>query len=131
MFAYGTLQIAAVLETLIGRIPPTTPTNLPGWRAVRLHGKPYPGLVRDTSHAAPGLLLTDLTNEEWSLLDRFEDTIYSLERVTTADRTDAWAYAWPNDFEDADWLLNEFERNELPSYITRCSAWLERDRNRR
>ncbi len=130
LFAYGTLQITAVLETLIGRIPSMTATSLAGWRVVRLRERPYPGLVRDTSRAANGLLLSGLTAEEWSLLDRFEDSVYRLERVTTTDMTDAWVYAWPNEFEDADWILGDFEQTELTSYLTRCASWLERDRNR-
>ncbi|MGK8559382.1 gamma-glutamylcyclotransferase family protein [Nocardia gipuzkoensis] len=130
LFAYGTLQIDAVLATLIGRIPPTTPAQLPGWRVVRLQGRPYPGLVRDDAHTAVGLLLTDLTPDEWRLLDRFEDPDYELEQVTVQTGAGAWVYAWPKEFEDLEWNLRAFEAEELPRYVTRCAAWLERDRNR-
>jgi gamma-glutamylcyclotransferase (GGCT)/AIG2-like uncharacterized protein YtfP len=130
LFAYGTLQLDDVLQTLIGRVPASTPAQLTNWRAVRLPGRPYPGLVHSSGHTVSGLVFDDLTPDEWLLLDRFEDTDYDLQQIPLDAGGAAWAYVWQKEAEDADWLLDTFTAAELPAYIRRCAAWLERDATR-
>lgn len=125
LFAYGTLQIDEVLATLLGRIPMKTTARLHDWRAVRLTGRPYPGLVQATGYA-DGHLLTGLSPDEWILLDRFEDPGYEIRPVEVGCTT-AWAYVWSGDHLDTEWDLIEFRRNELTAYLQRCAAWLAKD----
>ncbi|WP_280243532.1 gamma-glutamylcyclotransferase family protein [Nocardia abscessus] len=130
LFAYGTLQIPEVLSALLGRVPDSAPSKLTGWRAAPLPERLYPGLVQSDGNVAQGRTITGVTPEEWLLLDRFEDDVYELLRVTLDDGRDAWIYAWPGATMSGDWLLDEFVSAHLDAYVTRCTAWLARDRGR-
>ncbi|MFC9665605.1 gamma-glutamylcyclotransferase family protein [Nocardia sp. NPDC127606] len=131
LFAYGTLQVPEVAQTLIGRVPDTRTGELNGWVAAPLPGRMYPGLVRDKTRRTPGLVVTGLTAAEWMLFDRFEDEDYALERVTLTDGTDAWAYVWQLDTDPGVWSMSDFRSNFLPQYVDRCAAWSERDTKHR
>ncbi|MBL7496093.1 gamma-glutamylcyclotransferase [Frankia sp. CNm7] len=81
LFAYGTLMFEAVVEGLVGRRLPTAPAVAAGWRAARLPGRVYPGLVPAAGGRALGLVLSGLTPAEWSVLDAFEGDSYLLRTV--------------------------------------------------
>src|SRR3954470_18740888 len=81
LFAYGTLTFGAVVEALLGRRPPVAPAVVPGWRAARRPGRPYPGLVPAPGGQAAGLLLFGLTPPEWAVLDSWEGDPYLVRRV--------------------------------------------------
>ncbi|MEU6612135.1 gamma-glutamylcyclotransferase family protein, partial [Streptomyces shenzhenensis] len=86
LFCYGTLQFDAVLTALLGRIPERAPASAPGYRAAALEGCVYPGLVIHTfTGSVPGVILTDLTDEEWRILDAFEDERYDLRATAGSD----------------------------------------------
>ncbi|MEE1741173.1 gamma-glutamylcyclotransferase [Streptomyces sp. BE147] len=123
MFCYGTLQFDAVLKALLGRIPEQTPASAPGYRAAALEGRAYPGLVtRASIGSAPSLLLTDLSNEEWRILDTFEDDQYELLEIPLSDGTSGWAYVWPGrDVLAEDWDATNFEAQHLSTYVERCA----------
>ncbi|WP_411150136.1 gamma-glutamylcyclotransferase family protein [Streptomyces sp. A30] len=122
LFAYGTLQFAAVLEALLGRVPAHTPASAPGWRAAALEGRVYPGLVAAPGTAAAGLLLTDLTDQEWRLLDAFEDNRYDLREVALSTGDHGLAYIWPDgEVRLEDWDRAEFESLHLQAYAARCA----------
>jgi gamma-glutamylcyclotransferase (GGCT)/AIG2-like uncharacterized protein YtfP len=123
LFCYGTLQFDAVLRGLLGRVPQKSPASAPGYRAAALEGRVYPGLVAGTSaDHAPGLLLTDLSNEEWRILDAFEDTRYELRQLPLANGGRGWAYVWPGgDVRVDDWDAAAFEDQHLVAYAARCA----------
>ncbi len=76
LFAYGTLMEAAVLRAVLGRLPPRRPAVLAGFRRCRLHGAPWPGLVREEGALTRGLLLERLRPGDWRRLDRYEGPDY-------------------------------------------------------
>ncbi|MER5210929.1 gamma-glutamylcyclotransferase family protein [Streptomyces sp. NPDC002838] len=122
LFAYGTLQFDAVLEALIGRIPQRVSASAPGWRAASLEGRVYPGLVAAPSSAAPGVLLTDLSRREWTILDAFEDDRYDLREVTLTSGGRGLAYIWPDgEVRDEDWDAEQFRARHLQEYAARCA----------
>ncbi|MEV5043553.1 gamma-glutamylcyclotransferase family protein [Streptomyces griseoincarnatus] len=123
LFCYGTLQFDAVLRSLLGRVPQKYPASAPGYRAAALEGRVYPGLVAGTSaDLAPGLILTDLSNEEWRILDAFEDARYELRQLPLANGGRGWAYVWPGgDVRVDDWDAAEFEAQHLAAYAARCA----------
>ncbi|BAD58635.1 gamma-glutamylcyclotransferase family protein [Nocardia farcinica] len=118
LFAYGTLRFAPVLDRLLGRCPATTPVTLPGWRAARLPGRVYPGLVRAPGGCAPGVLLTGLSVAERALLDAYEGDEYRLDTVEFGNAR-AWVYIWTGAAEDADWSAEEFAARHLADYLAR------------
>jgi hypothetical protein len=129
LFAYGTLTFAPVVEALLGRRPPSAAAVVPGWRAARLPGRPYPGLVPASDGRAAGLLLSGLTPAEWALLDSWEGDPYLVRRVrTTASEADgpasgpfAFTYTWRAVDEAApdDWDRARFADEWLDRYTTR------------
>ncbi|WP_328844835.1 gamma-glutamylcyclotransferase family protein [Streptomyces sp. NBC_00258] len=122
LFVYGTLQFAVVLEALLGRLPAHTLASAPGWRAAALEGRVYPGLVAAPGNAAAGLLLTDLTDQEWRLLDAFEDDRYDLRKVALSGGDYGLAYLWPDgEVRPEDWDRAEFESLHLQAYTARCA----------
>ncbi len=123
LFCYGTLQFDAVLKALLGRIPEQAPASAPGYRAAALADRVYPGLIlRAFGGSAPGVVLTDLSNEEWRILDAFEDERYDLREVTLSTGATGWAYIWPGgDVLDEDWSAAEFESKHLVAYAERCA----------
>ncbi|MET9731990.1 gamma-glutamylcyclotransferase family protein [Streptomyces sp. NPDC006458] len=123
LFAYGTLQFDDVLKALLGRVPERASASAPGYRAAALEGCVYPGLVvRAFGGSAPGVVLTDLSNEEWRILDAFEDERYNLQEVTLSNGTRGWAYVWPGDgVRVEDWDAEEFAAQHLSAYAARCA----------
>ncbi|MFJ2217664.1 gamma-glutamylcyclotransferase family protein [Streptomyces sp. NPDC101062] len=122
LFVYGTLQFDAVLTALLGRIPPGRPVSAPGWRAAALDNRLYPGLVATAPGTeAAGLLLTDLSREEWAVLDAFEDDLYDLREVTLASGERGWSYVWTaGEVRDDDWDTDTFASFHLQQYAARC-----------
>ncbi|WP_420082863.1 gamma-glutamylcyclotransferase family protein (plasmid) [Streptomyces sp. JL4002] len=123
LFCYGTLRFDAVLRALLGRVPQQSPASAPGYRAAALEGRVYPGLVAGTSaDVASGVVLTDLSNQEWRILDAFEDARYELRELPLSNGRWGWAYIWPGgDVRVDDWDATEFEARHLAAYAARCA----------
>ncbi|MBL1101976.1 gamma-glutamylcyclotransferase family protein [Streptomyces coffeae] len=122
LFAYGTLQFEAVLTPLLGRMPQSSPTTAPGWRAAALERRVYPGLVPASGAAAPGLLLTGLSPREWEILDAFEDDEYELRQITLASGDRGWAYLWREGEVRAEtWDADDFAARHLPAFAALCA----------
>ncbi|MFD7505421.1 gamma-glutamylcyclotransferase family protein [Streptomyces sp. NPDC059850] len=128
LFCYGTLQFDDVLEALLGRIPARTPASAPGWRAAALEGRVYPGLVVNAlGGAAAGMLLTGLSDEEWAILDAFEDRRYELLEIPLANGERGWAYIWQDgEVREEDWDAETFETQHLEEYAARCARISEK-----
>ncbi|MFS0691772.1 gamma-glutamylcyclotransferase family protein [Streptomyces nitrosporeus] len=123
LFCYGTLQFDAVLRALLGRVPQKTPAFVPGYRAAALEGRVYPGLVvGPPTNLASGVLLTDLSDKEWRILDAFEDARYELRELSLANGGRGWAYVWPTGgVRGDDWDAAAFEAQHLVAYAARCA----------
>ncbi|MGH7881598.1 MAG: gamma-glutamylcyclotransferase family protein [Candidatus Dormibacteraceae bacterium] len=121
LFAYGTLLFTEILEALLGRVPDRNPAAAPGWRVAALPDRVYPGLVPAVG-VANGLLMTDLTSEEWDTIDAFEDDVcdfYDLQQLNLADGRTCWTYVWTIQSSPRDWNSHHFAQAELPSYLER------------
>lgn len=84
LFAYGTLRDADILTAVLGRVlkpAQVMPASAPGYRAVFMPGRTYPGLVRKAGAEAPGLLIRGVIREEYDLLDAYEGDEYRRERI--------------------------------------------------
>jgi hypothetical protein len=114
-----------VLEALIDRVPDHTPAAVDGWRAAALDGRVYPALVPGTGRRAAGLLLTGVTDGEWTVLDAYEDDLYDLRRLPLTDGGHAWTYASPQGKGalSRDWSADGFARRNLPDYVAACRNW--------
>jgi gamma-glutamylcyclotransferase (GGCT)/AIG2-like uncharacterized protein YtfP len=124
LFVYGSLQFIEVLHALLRRVPKRIPANAVGWRVVALRDRVYPGLVPATG-AASGLLIPDLTANEWAVLDEFEDPLYELRRLEIDEGRHGWAYICEGgaDVCSHDWDPKEFASRHLERYSENCHGW--------
>ncbi|KAK5662836.1 hypothetical protein OQA88_6247 [Cercophora sp. LCS_1] len=120
LFAYGSLTIDSVMLALLDRVPPYEATTAPGWRAAGLPDLPYPGLVQDTTAAAPGRLYKDLTEREWALLDDFENPIYHVAEIELANGHKGLAYVWPEVSLTTTWVV-ESMHSRMEAYLEMCT----------
>ena len=116
----------AVVHALVDRVPESEDAAAPGWRAARLPGLPYPGLVADADAMAMGRVYIDLDAREWAVLDAFENPDYTVEVVELLSGRRAFAYVWPHQSGDDDWTVSSLDDEEADAYITRCAAWRTR-----
>ncbi len=97
-------------------------TSAREWRAAALEERVYPGLVASPGTVATGLLLTDLTDEEWRVLDAFEDHRYELREVALSTGGRGLTYVWTGgDVRPENWDLARFEEQHLSAYAARCA----------
>jgi gamma-glutamylcyclotransferase (GGCT)/AIG2-like uncharacterized protein YtfP len=124
LFTYGTLLFPEVLHALIGRVPQNHIASADGWRVAALKNRIYPGLVATPGKTAHGRLLTGLSDDEWHLLDNFEDCKYELRQMTLLDGQSSLTYVWVDDAEACSntWDIQSFALNHLPAYVKRCAA---------
>ena len=101
--------------------------SVAGWRVAALPGRVYPALVAGEA-IAKGQLITDLTPDEWRILDAFEDDVYELRRLTLTNGRHGWTYICADHAhaEPHDWDINSFERDHLTNYLKRCATWRQR-----
>lgn len=125
LFVYGSLTFAETLHEVLGRLPDGAPAEVEDWRAVRLAGRTFPGLVRSPGWTTPGLLLRGLNPTEVSLIRRFEGPFYGLETLVTVDGDAAETYVLADLSlaTDERWDPAQFRRDHLAVYIARCRRW--------
>ena len=73
---------------------------------------------------------TDLADTEWTTLDAFEDSAYTLATVRmlipSETEMDTLSYVWRGEHVDTPWSAADLGRNELISYLDRCRGWRRR-----
>lgn len=119
LFVYGTLQHPPLLEHLLGRAPALEPAAVAGWRAARLHGRVYPGLVPAPGGSASGHVV-EVDDGELAVLDRFEGPQY--ERITVSvGGDDVWAWRLRDEHVglalDDDWVLDRFVADDASAFL--------------
>ncbi|MFP5321556.1 MAG: gamma-glutamylcyclotransferase family protein [Acidimicrobiia bacterium] len=122
LFVYGTLQHPPLLEQLLGRVPDLRPATLTGWRAARLRGRVYPGLLPGAGPATGHVLEVDA--DELEVLDAFEGPQY--ERIgvrVSVDGAEVDAAAWrlrdehAHLAEGSDWDLDAFVTRDASAFL--------------
>lgn len=121
LFVYGTLQHPPLLGHLLGRVPDLRPAVVSGWRAARLRGRVYPGLVPG-GWARGHVLEVDAT--ELEVLDAFEGPQYErVDVVATVDGEQLAALAWRLREEHTllaladDWDLDRFVADDAHVFL--------------
>jgi gamma-glutamylcyclotransferase (GGCT)/AIG2-like uncharacterized protein YtfP len=126
LFAYGTLELPAVIAKVTGvRLEARTAT-LPGHARYLLARYPYPAIVADAAGSVTGTMYLDLEAPAFALLDAYEGNLY--ERCELAVESagvvlSAQCYVLRGEFHGllsrAPWDRHEFERLHLASYLAR------------
>lgn len=138
VFAYGSLQVPAVMRAVTGRRFVFHPASLQDFCRLRLRGRCYPGLRHRPGFATDGVLYRGVDRLALSRLDRFEGLCYqrqSLRIVVAPDQTcRAEVYvlrrAKFRQLEPRVWSLQRFRRYALKSYLRHCRTGTEAGRCR-
>ncbi|MEM5544672.1 NUDIX domain-containing protein [Sulfitobacter sp. AS92] len=133
LFIYGTLRHLPLLNLVLGR--PTEAIDLssavlPGYRVFAAAEGPFPTIAKDDGSETVGLLLRDLSADDFTRLDFYEGAFdYDLVPVTLADGQAAEVYLpqpgrwtaegpWSLEQWEADWAeLSCHAAREVMSYI--------------
>lgn len=93
VFAYGTLLLSGVQESVIGRRISGKPDRLAGHRksTVRDGDTSYPNIVSAENEHVEGFIL-EVSQEELARMDMYEGSIYTRLKVTLVSGTEAWVY---------------------------------------
>jgi gamma-glutamylcyclotransferase (GGCT)/AIG2-like uncharacterized protein YtfP len=91
--AYGTLRSPTNAAALAGRVLPSRPGVVAGWRVVALAGRPYPAAVPDPSGVAVVDVLGPVSWGELAVVDAWEDE-YDRRLVRVAFADGGWADGW-------------------------------------
>ena len=128
LFAYGTLEIEPVMETVTGRSFGSTPAALSNFARFLLRGRTYPGIFRDDGSEVRGVLYEKVDRDSLALLDLFEGDFFRRERVQVATssrpRVDACAYVVPLErraaFSTQPWDREAFAMLHLGEFLLQC-----------
>ena len=127
LFCYGTLQVPAVMEAVIGRRLWGVRAALPGYGAYQVRRAEYPGLRESRDRTTRGMLYHDLTSAELALLDLFEGAIYQrrhqIVRTRSGRRVQAWTYMMAagqgRQLTAVPWRLERFMRSQYQRFMKR------------
>lgn len=127
LFAYGTLQVPEVMQSVTGRAFAACPARLDGYSRHGLRGRSFPGIRPNPGHSVEGTLFADIDEESLRRLDAFEDDFYRRETVATVDADgnlrDAQAYVVREEayglLLPEDWDLRRFREACLERFLAR------------
>lgn len=127
LFAYGTLQFAAIFKAVSGLDLPGVPATLAGFRREGVRGTVYPAIVPDPSAEVSGRLYRGLPRPALAALDRFEGDEYRriVRTVITpgGDRVPACCYViaarWRRRLDGTRWDPQAFEHLHVTAYLRR------------
>lgn len=124
LYTYGTLQVAAIIEHIVGRPLVGEPARLAGYARFRVKGRVYPAIVEAAGGEVSGVLYAGLEAAELERLDFYEGELYERREVSVgegpAQRTAATYVLRPehrHELSDEPWDLEGFLRDHLDDYI--------------
>ena len=131
IFAYGTLLVPDIWNSVVGESFPSEPAVLPGFEIFRVIGGDYPGIVKSERADAkvPGRVFYDLDEIAIGRLDAYEGTFYERLEVE-CDHLDCEgeihcsSYIIPQPtaeevLSDEVWTLEWFQAEAQDAYIGR------------
>lgn len=123
-FVYGTLQVPAVLEHVLGRVPAIRPAVLAGYRRGRVLGQSYPAIVAAVGATVGGALLLDVNSADWERLDAYEGQLYarcSVSVIFDQHQCPAHCYVlrpeYAHLFDPTPWSLEDFLEGDLTTFL--------------
>lgn len=82
LYTYGTLQVPAIIEHIVGRPLTGVPARLDGYARFRVNGRVYPAIVEAAGGEVPGVLYAGLEATELERLDFYEGGLYERREVS-------------------------------------------------
>lgn len=129
LYAYGTLQLGAILARVVGRELTGRAATLLGYARYRIADRPYPGVLAASGEELDGTLFEGLEDGDLGRLDDYEGDWY--ERLELPVRVGARTLAaftyvlrpeHVHRLTREPWDLARFEREHLESYLAALTA---------
>lgn len=138
LFAYGTLEIPAVLEAVTGRRFASREASVRGFVRRRLRGRLYPAAVEAPGERLAGRFYEGLDAATLARLDRFEGEEYERRSVAAelapSGSAQAELYVLAPGQRAAllaePWERELFVARHLAAYLERCAAFRAREEAR-
>ena len=114
LFVYGTLLFPAIMRRVVGRVLPSEPAVLRGYRRRRVRNEVYPGVLPSLGSNVKGKLCRGLDGATLCLLDAFEGPEFERRRVqvmTAGGLRGAFVYVLTRTsrrFATEDWVERDF-----------------------
>jgi gamma-glutamylcyclotransferase (GGCT)/AIG2-like uncharacterized protein YtfP len=128
LYAYGTLQVPAIIALIVGRQLVGQPARLPGYSRFRIHDRVYPAIIPEPGGDVAGILYPGLAASELERLDHYEGEIYErceLSVLVAGQSLPACTYVLRPEhrhrLSGEPWNLAQFEREHLASYLARVA----------
>jgi len=129
VFAYGTLEIPALVEAVTGRTFPSEPAVLEGFARSMVRGTVHPGIAPARGARTSGTLYSEVDADSLAALDRFEGDLYErCEVAVTAASGPLAAYAWVlradqrHRLTAEPWDRERFEESHLRGWLERVTV---------
>jgi gamma-glutamylcyclotransferase (GGCT)/AIG2-like uncharacterized protein YtfP len=87
VFVYGTLLLAEIQRLITGKVFPSRPATLFGYRRGLVRGETYPSVEPDEGSTVEGLLLSGVDANSLRRLDAYEGQSYVRIQVPVRDET--------------------------------------------
>jgi gamma-glutamylcyclotransferase (GGCT)/AIG2-like uncharacterized protein YtfP len=125
LFAYGTLQVDAIMRAVTGHAYSSQAATLSGYARYRIKNATYPGIIADTRAETSGRIYFDVDDTSWTKLDAFEGAPYQrlTLSVVAADGATylADAYVIPASargiLSTAPWMLDQFLAHDQDTFM--------------
>lgn len=93
LFTYGTLQIPAIQQRVLGRVVTGAQATLTGYlkTQITLDDGTFPIIVEQQGSSVEGMVI-EVTPHELALIDRYETDAYRRVQVTLNSGDEAWVY---------------------------------------
>jgi len=122
LFVYGTLTFPEIVQALTGKHFRSEAAVLEGYSVRKLADWPYPGLVPSAGEVTHGLVLYDVDEASFQIIEAWEANGYQPEQVTVAvgDKpVEASTYRWLREVEPEIWDRGFFKERFLKDYVDR------------
>jgi gamma-glutamylcyclotransferase (GGCT)/AIG2-like uncharacterized protein YtfP len=127
VFAYGTLQVPAVMAAVTGIQTEFVAAILPGFACYRMKHRVYPGAIPCTDNYINGRLYLGIDDTILKYLDAFEDNLYErqqLDVITRDARVKAQVYIITREYRQLllpeAWDIEQFKSKHLVHYLESC-----------
>lgn len=131
LFVYGSLLNRKVFQAVTGIVPKYQRAILWNYKRTRLLDRVYPGIVKTSDCFVAGSLVIDLDPMTVDALDFFEDDVYARKPVSVStaegNTVESFTYVLSPEYTylivDEEWVLSEFEKSHLDSYLVGCKKF--------
>ena len=120
LYVYGTLQVPAIFEQIVGRRLKAEPATLEGYARYRVQARVYPAIVEQIGGRVDGLVYAGLSSTELARLDLYERRVVDLSRQGVEIQAHVYVLrAGQHHLLSPDaWDLDTFTRDHLNDYLS-------------